>query len=476
MPHGRDDEAAAATGLGTKTTDHQQTDGVGLATPANGPRVDQKVIPDLVKPLPPPSSVASTTPPKRTQPHRNGRVVVDRDDDDEGVERDPCENGDEERRPGTADEPPNEAQVKPRDRADVKVEPGRETIAGQNRDVTHECADAGTDDRAEEAHGAVQVEGENAKRRRDVSIAGERVCATAHVRSTTADENDQQDETAVDDIPEDPPDPSPLSSNPAQRQTEPQSVELEGERCTSASFDIGLTSAETNMSGVPGGVEDARKRPRKLRHASERERERPNGRTREYSPEGGRDDRGDPRGEAHASPVSGSVQDVRNMPMKLHQASKRVRERSEPKEEKNSPSRPREEPYNPGGETAIPGGIHNVQERPKGVRNERVDGKNAPSRDTGSGGHLEVQGSSKDVEGNPDSANVAKRARYDGKRPKSVRNERDVDTNTLRRVRGPGGHSDEEDESGDDDEQEHQSDGDGVETDGTGCRTHLQIT
>ena len=70
-PHGRDDEAATATGPGTKATDHQQTDGGGLATPASSPEVDQKAELDLVKPHPPPPSVESTTPPKRTQPHAN---------------------------------------------------------------------------------------------------------------------------------------------------------------------------------------------------------------------------------------------------------------------------------------------------------------------------------------------------------------------------------------------------------------------
>ena len=89
MPHGRDDEAAAATGPGTKTTDHHRTDGGSLVTLASSPEVDQKAELDLVKPLPPPPSVASTTPPKWTQPRanesrENGRVLVDRDDDDGG--------------------------------------------------------------------------------------------------------------------------------------------------------------------------------------------------------------------------------------------------------------------------------------------------------------------------------------------------------------------------------------------------------
>ena len=85
-PHGRDDEAAAATGPGKTTTDHQQTDSRSLATPASGPRVNQEIELDLVKPPPSPPSVESTTPPVQTSPHanessRNGQEVVERDDD-----------------------------------------------------------------------------------------------------------------------------------------------------------------------------------------------------------------------------------------------------------------------------------------------------------------------------------------------------------------------------------------------------------
>ena len=87
-PRRRDDEAAAATGLGTKTTEHPQTDSISLATPASSPQVDQKVTLGLFKPPPSPLSVESTTLLKQTQLHANeshgmGQVVVGRDDDDE---------------------------------------------------------------------------------------------------------------------------------------------------------------------------------------------------------------------------------------------------------------------------------------------------------------------------------------------------------------------------------------------------------
>ena len=188
------------------------------------------------------------------------------------VKESPDMDGDKERRPGWPNEPPDKPYGASRNPTEVQVEPGGETIAGRNGDATHECtdSDAVADDRAEEVHGAVQVEGENAKRCRGVLITGKRERTTAHVRSTTADKNDQQDETAVDNIPEDPPDPSPLSSNPAQRINEPQSIKLEGERTILANFDIGLTSAETNMSGAPEGDEDPRNRPKVAQHTLER--------------------------------------------------------------------------------------------------------------------------------------------------------------------------------------------------------------
>ena len=89
MPHGKvDEEVAAATGPGMKTTEHHRTDSVSLATPVSGPQVNQKVELDLIKPPPPPSLAMSTTPPVRTAPHanesrRNGQEVVERDDNNE---------------------------------------------------------------------------------------------------------------------------------------------------------------------------------------------------------------------------------------------------------------------------------------------------------------------------------------------------------------------------------------------------------
>ena len=70
------------------------------------------------------------------------------------------------------------------------------------------------------------------------------------------------------------------------------------------------------------------------------------------------------------------------------------------------------------------------------------------------------------IEGDPDRAKVVEGAGRNGKRLESIRNQRDVDTNALRRDRGPGGHLVEEVEPGDvEDDRERQSDGNGDDTD-----------
>ena len=94
----------------------------------------------------------------------------------------------------------------------------------------------------------------------------------------------------------------------------------------SASYDDGLTSTEMNMSGPFTGDEDPRNRPKVAQDMSER-----------------------------------------------------VGERSEHGEEENNlPGRPREEPDDLGGEATVPGGTHDVQERPRRVRNECADETDAP--------------------------------------------------------------------------------------------------
>jgi len=138
--------------------------------------------------------------------------------------------GGDEHRPGKPTEPPDEPQLELRDRRDVQVETGE---VERHRSVAHRSADAVDDGEAAEEAPQVEGPGKSVMMRRETSIAGERECASGHIRSTRADEeNDQHTETGVDDVPEEPPEPPPPPSSPptpSAPQNEPPSVELEGE-------------------------------------------------------------------------------------------------------------------------------------------------------------------------------------------------------------------------------------------------------
>ena len=355
------------------------------------------------------------------------------------------------------------------DRRDgIEVEPDGETEARRSRSIAHEDADTDVYREAGGERRDAQVESDSARTQQDVSIERERGSASALECSTTTDEeNGQHTSTDDDDVPEDPPDPPDPPDEAAQRRNEPPSAELEGEWKMAASCEVRLTGSDTDASGVSNGDEDSRNQPKLALNALEHVRGRLERKDGENSPEGARDDRGDPGCEAHTSGASERIEDVRDSPRKLRKVSKRVRERSERRSTEDSPSRPREGLEDPGGETLIPGGVQSVQECARNVRNERVDGTNAPSRNTGSGGRLEVQEKSRRAEVDRDRRKVLEGAGHDGKRPKSEENQRDVETNALCRVRGPGGHRGEEVESGDvEGDREHQSDGDGIEMDG----------
>ena len=61
------------------------------------------------------------------------------------------------------------------------------------------------------------------------------------------------------------------------------------------------------------------------------------------------------------------------------------------KGEEYSPRRVRDEPDKLGSETTMLGGVHDIRERPsRSVRNGRVDRTDAPDRDNGLGGHLDL--------------------------------------------------------------------------------------
>ena len=141
-----------------------------------------------------------------------------------------------------------------------------------------------------------------------------------------------------------PPEPPPPPDEAIQRLNVPPSVELEGEREELASSVNALTGAETDASGAPIHVEDARKRPKKL-----------------------------------------------------HNASVHISERSEQGEE-NSPDGAPDEPDEPDGETAVRDGTQRAQGRPTGIRDERVVETNTLRRGIGPGGHRGEQVATGDVE------------------------------------------------------------------------------
>ena len=156
----------------------------------------------------------------------------------------------------------------------------------------------------------------------------------------TDDENHQGPSTDEDDVPEMPPEPPELPDGTVKRQDEPPSTELKGEWKILGSCEVGRTSSHADVTGVSEGDVDPRNRPNAVWNASARERECSEERSPEDSPEGGRDDRGNPSGEAHASRASARIEDVRKRPKMLWNMSKRIRKRSERKGEESSPGRP----------------------------------------------------------------------------------------------------------------------------------------
>ena len=387
------------------------------------------------------------------------------------VQEGPGDGDDEERWPGVLDEPSDEPSVECQDPAGMQVDPGGETKPERNESAALESADTEANGRVAGACRDAQVMGESAGTRRGASIEAEEWSASTHARSTTrAEENGQRTSTGVDDAPRAPPEPPQPPEPPdeaANRQNEPPSVELEGERIPNPSCDVGRISAEANASGPSEDDEDARDRLKKLVNMSDHISEGSKRRGREDSPKGAQDERDDPGDNADASTASWSVEDVGKRSKKLREALKRIRKRSERRSRTNSPGRPEEEPVEPSGGTAVPDGIHDVQERPRKVRNERVDETDAPRRDWPPGGHLGHREESEDVEGDRERRKVVEGGGHDGIRPKTDRNACGVDTNPQRRDRGPGGQFGERDGSGDVERNlERQSDGNGDERSG----------
>ena len=104
---------------------------------------------------------------------------------------------------------------------------------------------------------------------------------------------------------------------------------------TSGHMDVlGVSKGDEDVLGVSKGDEDPRNRPKGVQNVSERVCKCSTGRSPEDSPKGGRNDRGSPSGEAHASGASGRIEDVGKRPRKLRNTSEHVRECSERKNKK----------------------------------------------------------------------------------------------------------------------------------------------
>ena len=121
----------------------------------------------------------------------------------------------------------------------------------------------------------------------------------------------------------------------------------------SASIDIGLTSAEMDMSGAPEDVENNEKLPKNLWNVSEHADKPLELRSRNDFPKGAPVDLDDLGDNMDASPVSRSVEDVGKRLKKLRKAVKHIRKRLERTSQENSPDRPGEELENPGGEAVV---------------------------------------------------------------------------------------------------------------------------
>ena len=120
-------------------------------------------------------------------------------------------------------------------------------------------------------HQKAQVAGETSETREHASIEEAECSASAHRRSTTYVEDDNQ-RTSRDDehapktsptLPKPPDDPTP-------RRNESPSIELEGERRAAPSCDVECTRSQADASGAPGRDENGWKRPMKLRTMSGR--------------------------------------------------------------------------------------------------------------------------------------------------------------------------------------------------------------
>ena len=178
----------------------------------------------------------------------------------------------------------------------------------------------------------------------------------------------------------------------------------------------------------------------KLRITSGRVSESSKTKGRKYLPGRMKVDPGDPGHNADVSAASGNVKDVQKKLKKLRDTLEQVRECSKQRTQEISPERAREEQSNPDDEAAAPGDIHSDPECHRGKTNEQIVETNALRRNKGPRGHMGELERSRGVEGVRDRGTAVDGAEHDGIRPSSDGSEREVKTNAQSRRNTPGGH------------------------------------
>ena len=137
------------------------------------------------------------------------------------------------------------------------------------------------------------------------------------------------------------------------------------------------------------------------------------------------------------------------MPKKPRNGSVHVRERLEQGEQENSPERAPEDPDELGGETAALGDHQDHQGCPEDDGKRRDGDTNAPCQDTVPGDPRGQPEASGDVEGVRDRRKVVDDADYNGIGPRNDGDEHGVETDALRRDKGPGDPESEHEAMGD---------------------------
>ena len=144
--------------------------------------------------------------------------------------------------------------------------------------------------------------------------------------------------------------------------------------------------------GVSGRIEDAEDVSNNLRNMSKRVSRQSKRIDLRYLPRRVQGDPDDPAGETDVSGASNHDEDSICVPKNLPNTSELGRKHLEQRED-SSPQGARNELDDPGSEVATPSDDHRHQERPRNVRDERVDRMNASDRNRAPGGHRGEQGS-----------------------------------------------------------------------------------